>query len=706
MTALSRARPSASPSSDAADHRPRQEVRPEIQALRAVAVLLVVVYHFWPQYLPGGYVGVDVFFVISGYLITKHLVNEARRRGTIDLPGFWARRVRRLLPASLLVIVVSAVATLLWVPRTFWSQFAREMIGSVTYILNWLLARDSVDYLASENNASPVQHYWSLSLEEQFYLVWPLLIVAVALTLRRKPFAEASFTRRTVTVLAAVTAVSLAISIVMTPIDPGSAYFVTPTRVWEFGVGGLLGILATATRVSGPARAMLGWLGVLGIVATGFLFSSSTQFPGFTALLPVLATAAVIWSGGSSLTWSPGALARFRPLQFLGDVSYSFYLWHWPLIILFPYAVGRPISPVDSWVLFALSILLAWVTKRYVEDVARGAKRVAGRKPRFTFVLLAAAMIGASLAPGAAFAISRAEVQESRTLTAQLLNEDTQCLGAAAMLGACDNPQLDGVLIPTLAALKLDNGNAYDCYPGVPPSGELLDCSWGPDGPDALRVAIQGDSHAAMLTQALIPLLDELNWHLESYSAQGCRWRTVDGSPGSVEPPLNQSDEDCRPFRAAIDERFRMGAYDLILVTGYRGERTGSQVEVLAEDQAAVWAPVAAAGTTIVAITDNAAPLEMADCVINTVTRGSDGRDCVIPLERLADTPDSMPVTVPLVPGSVLIDLQDLYCTDAGCPMVIGNVIVHRDEHHLSATYARTVAPILVQRICDAVEEC
>src|SRR3954454_1977302 len=156
-------------------------VRPEIQALRAVAVGVVVVCHFWPHALPGGFVGVDVFFVISGFLITSHLLREVEKSGTISLPGFWARRARRILPAALVVLAFCAVATLAWVPQNHWDQFLAEIRASTFYVQNWQLAATATNYFAAaESVRSPVQHYWSLSAEEQFYLVWPLLILAAA----------------------------------------------------------------------------------------------------------------------------------------------------------------------------------------------------------------------------------------------------------------------------------------------------------------------------------------------------------------------------------------------------------------------------------------------------------------------------------------------------------------------------------------------
>ena len=210
------------------DSAPRSALRAEIQALRALAVALVLVYHLWPAVLPGGFVGVDVFFAISGFLITSLLLREAERAGSVSLRAFWARRARRILPAALLTVLVCALATIALVPLTRWQQFFAEMRASTAYVQNWKLAGDAVDYLAAANAPSPVQHYWSLSIEEQFYLLWPGLIgVAVRVTRGRPVQAR----RGAVTaVLAAATGLSLAYSIAHTSADPAAAYFVTPTR--------------------------------------------------------------------------------------------------------------------------------------------------------------------------------------------------------------------------------------------------------------------------------------------------------------------------------------------------------------------------------------------------------------------------------------------------------------------------------------------
>src|SRR5438067_2576101 len=272
-----------------------KEVRPEIQALRAAAVSLVVVYHFWPRALPGGFVGVDVFFAISGFLITSHLLREVDRTGTVSMPAFWARRARRILPPALIVLLFCAVATIVFVPLNYWQQFFTEMRASTTYGQNWHLAAAAVDYFSADNLPSPVEHFWSLSAEEQFYLVWPVLIVAASALTRLR---SVRLGRRSVAIaMSVLTVVSVAYGIYSTATNPAAAYFVTPTRAWEFGVGGLLA-LAPGVLAARPRLCSLGsWLGIAAIALAAATFSDATPFPGVAALLPVFGATLVIAAG-------------------------------------------------------------------------------------------------------------------------------------------------------------------------------------------------------------------------------------------------------------------------------------------------------------------------------------------------------------------------------------------------------------------------
>jgi peptidoglycan/LPS O-acetylase OafA/YrhL len=291
---------------------PRRDsgLRPEIQLLRAVAVLAVVFNHLEPGLLPGGYIGVDIFFVISGYLISAHLLRELDRSGRVRIVSFWGRRVRRLLPASLLVLFISAVVSLLVVPATQWQTVMRQNTASALYVQNWVLAHDAQDYFASADSPSPVTHYWSLSLEEQFYLVWPLLaFAAFAVGLR--------WGRPKAAVLAAfgvVVAGSLVYSIVETARVPSAAYFVTPARMWQLGLGGLLALVPALVHRR-HAVAAVGWVALL---ASVWFLDEGSAVPGWITLVPVLGTAGVIWSGNAFLGAVPRGPApgpRRRPVD-------------------------------------------------------------------------------------------------------------------------------------------------------------------------------------------------------------------------------------------------------------------------------------------------------------------------------------------------------------------------------------------------------
>jgi peptidoglycan/LPS O-acetylase OafA/YrhL len=300
--------------------------RPEIQGLRTIAVLLVVLYHLWPSTFSGGYIGVDIFFVISGFLITSHLLREVDATGRVDLARFWARRARRLLPGAYLVLAATAIGIYVWVPRLRWPQFFNEIIASTLYYENWSLAHDAVDYLAESNAASPVQHYWTLSAEEQFYLGWPLLMllglfIASRFGARRRVAIAA--------VLGAVVCGSLVYSLHLTSADSARAYFITPTRAWEFGFGAMLAFVPTTalSRVPTARRAVASWAAITVMIGAGFVFDGATPMPGTGAIVVVVAATAFLAAGGPTQWWAPLAVLDRRAVQFTGEISYALYLW-------------------------------------------------------------------------------------------------------------------------------------------------------------------------------------------------------------------------------------------------------------------------------------------------------------------------------------------------------------------------------------------
>jgi peptidoglycan/LPS O-acetylase OafA/YrhL len=672
---------------------PKTALRTDIQALRAVAVCGVVFFHLWPGVIRGGYVGVDVFFVISGYLITSHLFGELARHGRIRLGAFWSRRMRRLLPAALLVLTVTALATYLLVPSGLWVVHFREIIASALYGENWILAHDSVDYLNAENAASSVQHYWSLSVEEQFYVVWPLLLLAATslyggTTSRRL--------RATRIALGVVFVTSLVASIITTAVSPGPAYFVTYTRAWEFAAGGLVAGLPAVTSLL-PRRAIpqartLGWVLILGTVA---FYTKATPFPGWTALIPVLGTALVIWAGEPAPDSRFALVARLRPVQYLGTISYGLYLWHWPPIVLCAYVIDGPRGFLTSVAILALAIALASITYRWVENPLRFSPLLTGSQLR-TFVVGTAAGLAVVALAGSGLWITRNSEKESLQATSGLLRAGADCFGAAATLGAdapCENPKLKGVLLPRPAARLDDTGGAYSCYDPAP-SATLKSCTYGSKRPGALKVAIVGDSHAASLVPGLNRQLGRVNWSLDTYVGRGCGWSTT------------TADDPCKGHRDALRQRFEHGPkYDVILVALRRDPIVlASQPNPVAADLADAWKPVLARGTKVVAIADDPwLPTHMSGCMAQADDLAG-FEDCTMTPAEAWRLSDPLPHAVELAgKGASLVDLTRAFCEGDVCPAVIGHVIVYRDEHHITATFSKTYAPFVVRAIQRAI---
>ena len=362
------AAPDGSPA-EANPKPPKEGFRPDVEGLRAVAVGAVLLYHAGVPFAPGGYVGVDVFFVISGFLITGLLVRELEKTGTVSLARFYSRRAKRLLPVT--VVVLGAVVLV----AGSWPQFdpvrmdevSLGVVASGLYVMNWLLAARATDYFAAGLQASPVQHFWTLAVEEQFYLVWPALLLGVAWWCRRanrglRPVLAATF--------AAVAISSLAYSVYSTQLQAGAAYFSTLTRGWELALGGMLALVPASRLVPQPrwVAFALAWTGLGAIAFATFRFNDDTLFPGYAALVPTLGTAAIITAGiGSTMTSAgPARLLTLGPVRHVGRISYSWYLWHWPPLVFASTLWGK-LSPLEGMGILAASYVPAVLTNRLVE---------------------------------------------------------------------------------------------------------------------------------------------------------------------------------------------------------------------------------------------------------------------------------------------------------------------------------------------------
>ena len=678
--------------------------RPEIQALRAVAILSVLLYHLWPNRLTGGYLGVDVFFVISGFLITSHLLRDSTR-GFLSLPKFWARRIRRLLPASLTVLLVTGIAVLALVPQRLWEQYLGEIVASTVYAQNWFLAASSVDYLGSENEPSPVQHFWSLSTEEQFYVVWPLLI-ALALVLwrvTRKPAADATIPRRLLFgILLVVTVSSFAYAIYATATDPAPAFFATTTRAWEFGAGSLLAFAATSWlhgRLSDHVRGLMAWAGWITIAASVSLFTDNTVHPGLLTLIPVLGSVLVIWAGSSESRLSPSALTKLRPVQFIGDISYSLYLWHWPFIVVVPIVTGNSLGTRDKLVIIIVAFVLAYLSYRFIEKPTLRLPLAPRDSTRRWFIgALVAALIVAAL-PAAGFGLIAQSVAADKSRIDELITDDNGCFGAAVVGNEAEcAAELDGLpLVPSTAtaatdALPLPDG----CIEVARDEHEADPCLYR-QGTGA-TVLLVGDSHAEQLRPMVLALADEYDWTVWVATKGRCAFSDAERT---LEQLMRSACADWG--RSALDF-VEDKSVDVVLTSQVSGVEF-APIDRQSSDDSGVaglvtrWQGVLDAGAKVVVIRDNPRPIPGVQLCLEENWPSAAQKCSAEPETAFLFDPQLAAAEEFSSDDVHLLDFADLECTTTECPAVIGGVNVYKDANHLTQTFVRTLGPIAIERL-------
>jgi peptidoglycan/LPS O-acetylase OafA/YrhL len=693
---------------------PRSAVRLDIQGLRALAVSMVFVYHLWPQRFSGGFVGVDVFFVISGFLITSHLLTHQPRTPR-DLLAFWSRRIRRLLPAALLVLAATLLATRLVAPQTYWGNTAAQVRASALYVVNWRLAHDSVDYLASTNAPTPVQHFWSLSVEEQFYLGWPILILLLCLLsqlARRRSVVPVSVG------LAVVVGLSFAYSVHETAVNPAEAYFVTPTRIWELGVGGLLAAALSAgafgrTRdiealpVPRSARIVLAWFGLAAILWAGVRYTGSTSFPGWQAAVPVLGAAAVIGAQAPSGLLSPLTALGPRPVRWLGDVSYSVYLWHAPLIVLVPFVTGNPRDALDDFAIIGAVLVLAGLTKPLIEDPFR---RPGWATPLYKPYLFAAA--------GMIVVVSAAQLQvadvhhrqfQASTAIKKAIATHAPCFGAAALAapaGACPTNRA-GRLTPAPIEAAADKSDTYqkhgsgDCF-AAQPAYAFQTCQFG-DTSSPIKVALVGNSHAGEWLPAIEWAAKTEHWQITTYLASRCAFAQT-----AQDFDTKTETRACSKWVRAAESKLVHGEFNLIVMTdrisvaavGYTYARSPAAYE---RGYAALLQALSAAGKRVVVIHDSPAPgISIPDCLAEHT---SDHSACDTPRAKALRPDPAMDAVIAVRdPHITAADLSNHICEPAVCQAAVGGVPVYFDQTHLTATYSTTLGPYLEPALVHALD--
>jgi peptidoglycan/LPS O-acetylase OafA/YrhL len=465
-------------------------------------VAAVVLYHANVPFVTGGYIGVDVFFVVSGYLITGHLMKERAETGRISLIRFYGRRLRRLAPMALLVASVTLVASKVWLAPLLLPMISRDGIASSLALSNIWFAFTGTDYLAQES-PSPFQHYWSLAVEEQFYLIWPLLLILLSLAFRDR--------RSMGVAIAGLSVASFIGCIWLTSVSQPWAFFGLPTRAWELGVGALIALWPRPSWSIRPWTARLfGWGGLALIANAVLTFDSTTPFPGWTTALPVIGSAAILLGGASRQSYSVASLLETRPLRYLGDISYSLYLWHWPLFVIPALVVGADLSPIVMAALVVLSIVLARLSYVHVEQRFQQTGHSAARKSTYSLAigftgLTVCLSLWVGLLPSLSSSASSPEPSELELMETPTVPDF-----------------VPSNLEPTLNAVDSNVPIVYNdgCHADVPTTISP-DCVYGNTSSDE-TIVLFGDSHAAQWFSPLRTYAEERGMAMVSLTKSAC----------------------------------------------------------------------------------------------------------------------------------------------------------------------------------------
>ena len=689
----------------------RKGFRPDIVGLRAVAVIAVVLYHAGIPGFGGGFIGVDVFFVISGFLITGLLWREVATTNTVALGRFYGARARRLLPAAATVGIATALVVAVVLPPLQARSVFLDGIACALYAGNYRFAMHGTDYLASDLPPSPFQHYWSLGVEEQFYLVWPVLIIGTAWLVHRLRAGAAARATPYAVVLVLVAAASLAAAVLWTRTSPSWAFFSLPTRAWELAAGGLVALsIHQWRRLPLLPATIVGWGGLALIVLTCTQLGPRTPYPGTAALLPVLGTALVIGAGPVTDGLGVGRVLCRPAMRAIGRVSYSWYLWHWPVLLLMPPLLGEPAGLPARLSATAVSGGLAVITLHLVENPGRFAAALR-RSAKASLTVAAAASAAAACAcmlllnvvpvpVGHGAAAPRANiVAVPPTTIAPAMSPEEAAVQHAfaqardAVAASAGLRAVPSNLDPPLAKAPADKAAVFvnGCVRSWREIGQG-ECATG-DIASPTTVALVGDSHAAMWNPAFQHLAEQRHWRLETLAKVTCPLQDLH----ITSPYLGREYTECEQWRAQIVNRLKAEHPRLVVLdmsrrygadfgfTSYDPawiDTLGRTVAQLRSIGAAVLVlgPVPDPGSSVPTCLSGHVDDATACAPARPVAVGDGG----ISAERAATTAG----------GGRYADLTDLFCTADRCPVIVGNTLVFRDDNHVTTEYAQLLTPV------------
>ncbi|MEV4951512.1 acyltransferase family protein [Paenarthrobacter nitroguajacolicus] len=683
-----RARTAAPPSKESTTSKPG--FRPEVQGLRALAVLMVAAYHIWLGKVSGG---VDVFLLISAFLLTLSFTRKLESHKPLRLLRHWLHVFKRLLPAVVVVLLAALAGTWALIPQSRWPDILTEAWASLMYRQNWQLAAFAVDYYAQQHvHASPLQHFWSLSVQGQVFILWPLIFAGVAFLqpqlAKLSPQRKAATHRQLLFIaFGAVFLASLVFSIEQTANNQAHAYFDTRARLWEFALGSLLALAIPYLKPGRRFRVFLGWAGIAAMLACGLMLTVDRSFPGFVALWPTLAAAAVIIAGQSGSPFGADRLLGSRPLVMVGDNSYALYLWHWPVLVFFLLATGTTApSLLQGLGIMTVSMLLAVATTRYVEVPLRRWKWPDVRSWRAAVVIATC---------GALLALPVTVWQSAITAEAAAIADQPHELtpGAAALSPEyAGEPSEEALIIPAPAAMKDEWANVDGKCTGdnVPSDPLLQDCLQNEEPAVVTkRIVVLGDSHSQQYTAALGPIAKKHGWEVVTLLKGGCRF----GAQSPERPDF------CNEFNKASSAYVMEHKPDAVFTVASK-THVDAPFETEVPGYLEGIKPFTDLGIDVVGVRDNPRfSFNMPECVQK---KGKDSPDCNVPLEESLAASSPLDDYVGKVERLYLMDMSDFICEGGTCPAVVGNVYVYKDDNHLTKTYVQTMIPMFEQRLLAA----
>jgi peptidoglycan/LPS O-acetylase OafA/YrhL len=736
-------RSAESSAADGSDGNVQRRFRPDIEGLRAVAVIAVVLSHA-SLGLPGGYVGVDVFFVISGFLITRQLFEEGNRRGKFSFAKFYARRARRILPAATVVTLATLAAAYFWAPPLRLAGIARDGLTAALFGVNWRLAAQGTNYFQASSPPSPFQHYWSLSVEEQFYLVWPLLLAVMFLLFRNR----AHRTKALVAVLVVLGAASLWASAYITHRSQPYAYFGTHTRVWELALGALLAVTAdTLRRMPHALAAVAGWLGLAGIVAACFVFDNNTAYPGTAAVLPVAGAGLIIAAGcGAAARFGPESLLKIWPMRWTGKISYSLYLWHWPLLILLPDALGHPLGVRTRVIAIAIAVVLSVATYFLIEQPFQHQQALVAKPQRALGLatgLITASVVTALVLPGlltipgsnnptapVLAAVSQPAASDNPTATSAATGTPPAAAAATASASsatyatvavatppstglqtdaqlaarlnlAVAQTQLPSNVLPSLTKVGSDlpnTTNTQGCQVQESPEVPKLPCNQFGDPTGTTQVVLIGDSHAGEWLASLNAVAIANHWRLTVYTKSDC---PIGNYPDFINSVLKRTYPECTAWRNDVFARI-VAMHPALVVIGSRTrtvaatEQSGMESSIKA---------IEASGAKVVYMGDTPSPAKIGSVPDCLSQHTSNIQKCNVPRSTAGLTAAGRvnEMQAAQSAGATVIDPTPWFCTASVCPVVVQNVIVFADDTHMSETYGLLLAPELGNKLLSAL---